>query len=66
MSMSPMEVEQITDRVRGMTEDQIRTSLTMVPYKMMVDELTYRYERLLNHYARNAEEVAAMVDILPQ
>ena len=66
MSMSPMEVEQITDRVRGMTEDQISTSLTMVPYKMMVDELTYRYERLLNHYARNAEEVAAMVDILPQ
>lgn len=66
MSMSPMEVEQITDRVRGMTEDQIRTSLTMVPYKMMVDELTYRYERLLNHYARNAEEVAAMIDVLPQ
>lgn len=66
MSMSPMEVEQITDKVRGMSEDQIRTSLTMVPYKMMVDELTYRYERLLNHYARNAEEVAAMVDILPQ
>ena len=66
MSMSPMEVEQITDKVRGMSEDQIRTSLTMVPYKTMVDELTYRYERLLNHYARNAEEVAAMVDILPQ
>lgn len=66
MSMSPMEVEQITDKVRGMSEDQIRTSLTMVPYKMMVDELTYRYERLLNHYARNAEEVAAMVDVLPQ
>lgn len=66
MSMSPMEVEQITDKVRGMSEDQIRTSLTMVPYKMMVDELTYRYERLLNHYARNAEEVAAMIDILPQ
>ena len=66
MSMSPMEGEQITDRVRGMTEDQIRTSLTMVPYKMMVDELTYRYERLLNHYARNAEEVAAMIDVLPQ
>lgn len=66
MSMSPMEVEQITDKVRGMSEDQIRTSLTMVPYKMMVDELTYRYERLLNHYARNAEEVAAMIDVLPQ
>lgn len=66
MSMSPMEVEQITDKVRGMSEDQIRTSLTMVPYKMMVDELTYRYERLLHHYARNAEEVAAMIDVLPQ
>ena len=64
--LSPIEQEEIIDRTRGMTEEQLRTSLTMVPYKMMVDELTYRYERLLNHYARNAEEVAAMVDILPQ
>lgn len=64
--LSPIEQEEIIDRTRGMTEEQLRTSLTMVPYKMMVDELTYRYERLLNHYARNAEEVAAMIDVLPQ
>jgi len=66
MSMSPMELEEIQDKVRGMSQEQLQGALTMVPYKMMVDELTYRYERLLNHYARNAEEVAAMVDILPQ
>lgn len=64
--LSPMEQQEIIDRVRGMTEDQTRTALQAVPYKMMIDELTYRYERLLSHYARNAEEVAAMIDVLPQ
>ena len=64
--LSPMETEEIANRVRGMTEDQIRTALTMVPYRMMVDELVYRYDKFLNHYAKNAEEVAAMIDVLPQ
>lgn len=64
--MSEMEREEIFDRVRGMTQDQMQTALMMVPYKLMIDELTYRYERLLQHYSKNAAEVAAMIDILPQ
>ena len=64
--MSEMEREEIFDRIRGMTQDQMQTALMMVPYKLMIDELTYRYERLLQHYSKNAAEVAAMIDILPQ
>ena len=64
--MSEMEREEIFDRVRGMTQNQMQTALMMVPYKLMIDELTYRYERLLQHYSKNAAEVAAMIDILPQ
>ena len=64
--MSQMEQQEIMDRVRGMTEDQMRAALMMVPYKLMYEEILYRYERLLDHYTKNAEEVAAMVDILPQ
>lgn len=64
--MSELEKQEIMNRVNGMSEEQIRTALVMVPYRFLFDELVYRYEALLKHYSKNAAEVAAMGDILPQ
>ena len=64
--LSNAEAEKINDMVRGMTEMQMRQVLICIPYKFLYDELIYRYERLLDHYSKTAEEVAAMTDILPQ
>ena len=64
--LSVAEAEKYNDLVRGMTEMQMRQLLVCIPYKFLIDELTFRYEKLLEHYSRNAAEVAAISDILPQ
>lgn len=66
--MSPMETQEIQDRVRGMSEDQMRAALTMIPYGLLYQELVFRYESLLKRYTDDFNRVngtAISIDTLP-
>lgn len=66
--MSPMETQEIQDRVRGMSEDQMRAALTMIPYGLLYQELVFRYESLLKRYTDDLNRVsgtAISIDTLP-
>ena len=66
--MSPMEIQEIQDRIRGMSEDQMRATLTMIPYGLLYQELVFRYESLLKSYTDELNRVsgtAISIDTLP-
>lgn len=66
--MSPMETQEIQDRVRGMSEDQMRAALTMIPYGLLYQELVFRYESLLKRYTDDFNRIsgtAISIDTLP-
>lgn len=65
--MSPLEVEQIQNAVRGMTEDQMNATLSMIPYKLLFQEMFIRYEHLLKKYTEDVDKtsgIALSVDTL--
>ena len=40
--MSPMELQEIQDRVRGMSKEQMQAALCMIPYELLYQELFFR------------------------
>lgn len=66
--MSPMELQEIQDRVRGMTKEQMQAALCMIPYELLYQELYFRYEYLLKRYTEDADRVsgaAISIDTMP-
>ena len=66
--MSPMEQQEIQDRVRGMSKEQMQAALCMIPYELLYQELFFRYEHLLKRYTEDADRVsgaAISIDTLP-
>lgn len=66
--LSPMELEEIQDKVRGMSEEQMQAALTMIPYGLLYQELQFRYEHLLQKYTEELNRTsgaAISIDTLP-
>lgn len=66
--MSPMEQQEIQDRVRGMSKEQMQAALSMIPYELLYQELFLRYEHLLKRYTEDVDRVsgaAISIDTLP-
>lgn len=68
MSISPMELEEIQDRVRGMTKEQMQAALSMIPYELIYQEMFVRYEHLIKKYTEDIDRVsgaAISIDTMP-
>lgn len=66
--LSPMELEEIQDKVRGMSEEQMQAAMTMIPYGLLYQELQFRYEHLLQKYTDELNRTSGAVisiDTLP-
>lgn len=66
--MSPMEQQEIQDRVRGMSKEQMQAALCMIPYELLYQELFFRYEHLLKRYTEDVDRVsgaAISIDTMP-
>ena len=43
-TMSPMEVETLTNTIRGMTEEQLKLIVRNIPVRLMCEEIANRHE----------------------
>lgn len=48
--MSPIEMEALTNTIRGMSEDQLRIVAQNMPVRIMCDEISNRYEVLADKF----------------
>lgn len=46
--MSPIEIESLTNTIKGMSEDQLRLVAQNIPMKIMCEEISSRYELLVD------------------
>ena len=46
--MSIMEMEALTNTIRGMSEEQLKVVVSNIPIRIMCDEIANRYEHLVD------------------